>query len=92
MQKHTHKSVLWLLHTVLEVEKDKWGYGNLGGVDDRGAKGPELSLRREAPMIEACSTMRDGFWGDYLSAPSPVKFLKSYMRIYAFRSILAVKK
>jgi hypothetical protein len=30
---------------VLEVEKDKWGYGNLGEVDDRGAEGPEFEAR-----------------------------------------------
>jgi hypothetical protein len=32
-----------VVFTVLGVEKDKWGFGNLGGVDDR--VGPEFEAR-----------------------------------------------
>jgi hypothetical protein len=49
---------------VLEVEKDKWGYGNLGGMDDRGPEGPEFEARsaEDRGGIEARSTEEGRVW------------------------------
>jgi hypothetical protein len=55
-----------------------------------GSKAPSSRRECEAPRIEAGSAEGGGICGG--GYPSPGNFLKTYMRIYAFRSILAVKK
>jgi hypothetical protein len=49
------------LQSVLEVEKDKWGYGNLGVVDDQGAEGPEFEARVRS--AEDRGAQPRGEWG-----------------------------